>query len=240
MNKVKEFNFIPKKAMVIFAHPDDAEIGTGGTIAKWCNKGTEVVYVLATTGSSGSNDLSMTSKKIVNIRSKEQDEAAKVLGVREIIELGYKDGELESNKQLLSDLVFLIRKFKPESVFTHDPFRVNGFMHKDHRNLGITVMDSIYPYARDHLHFSEQLNETIKPHKSKNLFFWGCDLPNTIIDVTGYETKKIESLSKHKSQIQGLSVGSSKEKGMLKRLHNYASNHPFKYGELFRMIEARD
>ena len=79
MNKAKEFNFIPKKAMVIFAHPDDAEIGTGGTIAKWCNKGAEVVYVLATTGSSGSNDLSMTSKKIVNVRSKEQDEAAIII-----------------------------------------------------------------------------------------------------------------------------------------------------------------
>ena len=52
---MKEFTEIPKTAMVIFAHPDDAEIGTGATVAKWVSKGTKVVYVLATTGSSGSN-----------------------------------------------------------------------------------------------------------------------------------------------------------------------------------------
>ena len=54
---MNEFLEIPKKAMVIFAHPDDAEIGTGGTVAKWIDNDADIVYVLATTGSSGSNDL---------------------------------------------------------------------------------------------------------------------------------------------------------------------------------------
>ena len=129
--------------MVIFAHPDDAEIGTGATIAKWIENGSEVVYVLATTGSSGSNDKNMTSNKIVDIRSNEQIEAANVLGVKEIISLNFIDGMLESNRKLLSDLVLNIRKFKPETVFTHDPFRMNNFLHRDHRNLGFSVMDAI-------------------------------------------------------------------------------------------------
>ena len=85
--------------MVIFAHPDDAEIGTGATIAKWIENGSEVVYVLATTGSSGSNDKNMTSNKIVDIRSNEQIEAANVLGVKEIISLNFIDGMLESNRK---------------------------------------------------------------------------------------------------------------------------------------------
>ena len=100
---MKEYKYIPKKAMVIFAHPDDAEIGTGATIAKWIENGSEVVYVLATTGSSGSNDKNMTSNKIVDIRSNEQIEAANVLGVKEIISLNFIDGMLESNRKLLSD-----------------------------------------------------------------------------------------------------------------------------------------
>ncbi len=62
---MNEFLEIPKKAMVIFAHPDDAEIGTGATVAKWVASGSDIVYVLATTGSSGSNDLDMTSKKLL-------------------------------------------------------------------------------------------------------------------------------------------------------------------------------
>ena len=145
---MKEFTEIPRTAMVIFAHPDDAEIGTGATVAKWVSKGTKVVYVLATTGSSGSNDTSMTSEKIVDIRSNEQIEAANAIGVEDIVSLSYVDGELESNRSLLSDLVFNIRKYKPEIIFTHDPFRMKSFLHRDHRNLGFSVMDAIYPYAR--------------------------------------------------------------------------------------------
>ena len=164
---MKEFTEIPKTAMVIFAHPDDAEIGTGATIAKWASKGTKVVYLLATTGSSGSNDKSMTSEKIVDIRADEQIEAAKSIGVEEIVSLGYVDGELESNRSLLSDLVYNIRKYKPEIIFTHDPFRMKSFLHRDHRNLGYSVMVAIYPYARDHLHFPEQISKEIKPYKVK-------------------------------------------------------------------------
>ena len=225
--------------MVIFAHPDDAEIGTGATIAKWIENGSEVVYVLATTGSSGSNDKNMTSNKIVDIRSNEQIEAANVLGVKEIISLNFIDGMLESNRKLLSDLVLNIRKFKPETVFTHDPFRMNNFLHRDHRNLGFSVMDAIYPYARDHLHFPEQINNEVQPHKVKDLLFWGSDTPDVSIDVSEFASNKIESLAKHKSQLPGLSLGSDYGKNILKRLKDSAKDSDFIYAESFRMIVAR-
>ena len=236
---MKEFTEIPRTAMVIFAHPDDAEIGTGATVAKWVSKGTKVVYVLATTGSSGSNDTSMTSEKIVDIRSNEQIEAANAIGVEDIVSLSYVDGELESNRSLLSDLVFNIRKYKPEIIFTHDPFRMKSFLHRDHRNLGFSVMDAIYPYARDHLHFPEQINKEIQPYKVKKFLFWGSDEPNVCVDVSSYELKKVESLSKHESQLPGLSLGSEYGKNILKRLSNSAQEFNFDYGESFRMIEAR-
>ena len=236
---MNEFLEIPKTAMVIFAHPDDAEIGTGATVAKWVSNGTNVVYLLATTGSSGSNDLEMTSKKIVEIRSNEQIEAAKAIGVTEIVSLDYVDGELESNRSLLSDLVYNLRKYKPEIVFTHDPFRMKNFLHRDHRNLGFSVMDAIYPYARDHLHFPEQIDENIQPHKVKKLLFWGSDEPNICVNVSNYEQKKVESLSKHESQLPGLSLGSEYGKNIILRLKNSAKDLSFEYGESFRMIEAR-
>tara|TARA_Y100000768_G_scaffold206398_1_gene155560 strand:- start:2831 stop:3544 length:714 start_codon:yes stop_codon:yes gene_type:complete len=236
---MNEFLEIPKTAMVVFAHPDDAEIGTGATVAKWVSNGTKVVYVLGTTGSSGSNDKEMTSKKIVEIRSSEQIAAAKAIGVEEIVSLKYVDGELESNRSLLSDLVLNIRKYKPEIVFTHDPFRMKSFLHRDHRNLGFSVMDAIYPYARDHLHFPEQLDEKIQPHKVKKLLFWGSDEPNVCVNVTSFEQKKVESLSKHESQLPGLSLGSEYGKSILSRLKNSAKDLNFEYGESFRMIEAR-
>tara|TARA_B100000965_G_C19380382_1_gene664369 strand:- start:125 stop:838 length:714 start_codon:yes stop_codon:yes gene_type:complete len=236
---MNEFLEIPKTAMVVFAHPDDAEIGTGATVAKWVSHGTEVVYVLGTTGSSGSNDVEMTSKKIVGIRSNEQIEAAKVIGVKEIVSLNYIDGELESNRSLLSDLVYNIRKFRPEIIFTHDPFRMKNFLHRDHRNLGFSVMDAIYPYARDHLHFPEQIDKNIQPYKVKKLLFWGSDEPNICVNVTSFEQKKVESLSKHESQLPGLSLGSEYGKNIIKRLQESAKSMNFEYGESFRMIEAR-
>ena len=181
----------------------------------------------------------MTSEKIVDIRSREQQDAGKVIGVEDIVSLNYTDGELESNRNLLSDLVFCIRKYKPEIVFTHDPFRMNNFLHRDHRNLGFSVMDAIYPYARDHLHFPDQIKGNIQPYKVKKLLFWGSDKPNVTVNVTGFENKKVESLSMHKSQLPGLSLGSEYGKNLLNRLRDSSGNFSFEYGESFRMIEAR-
>ena len=145
----------------------------------------------------------------------------------------------KSNRELLSDLVFYIRKFKPEIVFTHDPFRMNSFLHRDHRNLGFSVMDAIYPYARDHLHFPDQITKDITPFKVKKLLFWGSDNPNVIVNVSNFEKRKIDALSMHQSQLPGLSLGSEYGNGILERLKSSANNFDFEFGESFRMIEAR-
>ena len=110
---------------------------------------------------------------------------------------------------------------------------MNSFLHRDHRNLGFSVMDAIYPYARDHLHFPEQINKEIQPHKVKDLLFWGSDTPNVSIDVSEFAKHKIDSLAKHKSQLPGLSLGSDYGKNILKRLKDSAKDSDFKYAESF-------
>jgi len=86
---------IPDKAMVIFAHPDDAEIGSGGVVAKWAAAGCEVTYVLCTNGAAGTADRSLTPAALARKRAEEQRAAARSLEVKEIVFLGYPDGELE-------------------------------------------------------------------------------------------------------------------------------------------------
>ena len=103
---------IPKRAMVIFAHPDDAEIGAGATAALWSSAGCEITYVQCTTGSSGSTDTKMTSNRIVSIRSTEQRAAADIIGVGEIIVLNHPDGELEDNRLFLGEIVHVLRKYR--------------------------------------------------------------------------------------------------------------------------------
>ena len=130
-SKISLINFsnIPNKAMVVFAHPDDAEIGAGGTVALWISKGCEVTYVQCTDGGSGSNDKKMTSQNITKIRHEEQKNAAKSIGVLNYINFNFADGALQDNNFFLSKMVEVIRKYKPEIILTHVPFRINGFQH---------------------------------------------------------------------------------------------------------------
>ena len=74
-----------RRGMVVVAHADDAEWGCSGTVAKWCAAGWEVVYVLCTDGSKGSDALEMTSQDLVKTRKQEQINAGKVLGLRDVV-----------------------------------------------------------------------------------------------------------------------------------------------------------
>ncbi len=239
VTKYEVIDQVPERAMVIFAHPDDAEIGAGATAALWASQGCEITYVQCTTGSSGSNDADMTSERIVEIRAAEQRAAADVIGVADIAVLDHPDGELEADRVFLGEIVHALRKYRPEVVFTHDQHRVNGFQHRDHRHAGITVQDAIYPYARDHLHFPEQLVGDIQPHKVKHLFFWGSDAPDVIVDVTDSVDTKINALARHESQIAGLSFGSEMDTRLRGRHTDAAASYGFRYGETFRRLTAR-
>ena len=237
--QLERFDEIPERAMVVCAHPDDAEIGAGGTTSLWAANGCEISYVVCTTGSSGSNDESMTSDRIVEIRRKEQEEAAKVIGVKNLTMLDHPDGELEADRVLLGELVKAIRMYRPDVVFTHDPFRMNGFNHRDHRNAGISVQDAVYPYARDHLHFPEHLDEGLEPYKVQHVFFWHADNPNVVVDITTSIDNRIDALSRHESQVPGLSRQSGSDRGIRDRARSAAEGMPFEYGEVFRRISTR-
>lgn len=230
---------VPERAMVVCAHPDDAEIGAGGTSALWASKGCEVTYVVCTNGSSGSNDPEMTSERIIEIRNDEQREAAEVIGVKNVVFLDHPDGQLEADRVLLAELVQVIRTYKPDAIFTHDPFRMSGFNHRDHRNAGITVQDAVYPYARDHLHFPELAEKGIEPHKVRDVYYWHADQPNCVIDVTSSIETRIDALSRHRSQVPGLSLGDDADRRIRDRARDAAKSAPFEYGEAFRRISAR-
>src|SRR5712691_13202810 len=114
---------VPDRAMVIFAHPDDAEIGSGGVVARWIAAGCEVTYVLCTNGSAGTADRSFTPAELAGKRAEEQRAAADAMGVKNLVMLGYPDGQLEDTREFLGDIVRAIRTYQPHTVFVHDPYR---------------------------------------------------------------------------------------------------------------------
>src|ERR671934_2675727 len=112
-----------QRAMVIFAHPDDAEFGSAGTVARWTAEGVEVAYVCVTDGSAGSNEPGVIREELARLRETEQRAAAEVLGVRDVTFLGIADGYVELTLDLRRDLTREVRRFRPDVLMTPDPIR---------------------------------------------------------------------------------------------------------------------
>ncbi len=195
-----------KRVMGIFAHPDDPEFFCGATFARWAAEGAEIIFVLATSGDKGSSDPDMTSERLIAIREDEERCAAAKLGVKEVIFLRHRDGELTPSLELRRDIVRAIRMYKPEIVVTLDPtvfwWGDRSLNHPDHRAVGEATLAAVYPTARDRLNFPEQEREEgLEAHKVKYLYISGTQSPNVWVDVTDYIETKIMSLHEHKSQI---------------------------------------
>ena len=233
---------VPDRAMVIFAHPDDAEIGSGGVVARWIAAGCEVTYVLCTNGAAGTADRSLAPAELAKRRAGEQRAAADFVGVKHVVMLGYPDGQLDDTRDFLGDVVRALRRYRPHTVFVHDPYRTKGFQHRDHRHAGIATTDAVYPFARDHLHFPEQVTKDgLEPHKVRELWYWGMDEPNVIVDVTDSVDRQIAALVRHESQMAGFNVVAGETIGQRLKKHaaELAEGYGFQYGAVFRRLIAR-
>ena len=189
----------PVYALIINPHPDDAEVGAGGTIARWTRELKAVAYVVCTDGGKGTRDRHLSTEALAGIRKNEQMEAAGLLGVREVVFLDYPDQELADTFQFRRDLVREIRKFRPEIVVTTDPYR-RYVWHRDHRITGQAVLDAVFPLARTHLSFPDLLEQGYEPHRVKVMLFWGGDEVNYRVDITQTFDLKVSALACHKSQ----------------------------------------
>jgi len=194
----------PRRAIVIAAHPDDIEFVVAGTVARWVQAGTQVRYVLVTSGDAGSHQPGMTREELARIREAEQRAAAHVVGVDDLVFLGYHDGEVEPTLALRRDLVREIRRFKPDVVICSDPtplFIGSDYInHPDHRAVGQAAIDAVAPIAAMPLAFAEQRAEGLEPHRVKEVFVTSTAEPDTWVDVTSTLELKIEALRQHASQ----------------------------------------
>ena len=195
-----------QRAMVVVAHPDDAEGGCAGTVAKWCAEGWEVVYVLCTDGSKGSEDPEMTSGRLVEIRKQEQLDAGKVLGLKDIVFLGYEDSMLEPTLELRRDIAREIRRHRPDVLICMNPVRSvdgEGYLgHPDHFASGEAALSAVFPSSRDRLTFPELLREGLEPHKVKEVWmmFHG-DTADKFVDVSAYMDTAVDALKAHQTQV---------------------------------------
>lgn len=195
----------PERVMVIMAHPDDPEFFCGGTLAKWCAAGSEIIYLILTNGNKGSDDPEMTPQKLAMIRREEQHAAADVLGVKDVIFFDEPDGELQPTLDLRKRVVAEIRRFKPNAVLAQDPtryFTAERINHADHRAAGEVVIDAVFPAARNRMYHPELIAEGLDPHYVQDVYLAGTGQPNLWIDVSDFLDTQIKAILCHTSQIK--------------------------------------
>jgi LmbE family N-acetylglucosaminyl deacetylase len=135
-----------KTILAVLAHPDDESFGLGGTLALYASKGYDTYYVCATRGEVGTVDEEHLKgfKDISELRTDELMRAAKILGLKEVFFLGYRDSGMpgmDDNKhpeaqinhsidEVAGRVVKYIRELRPDIVITFDP--IGGYKHPDH------------------------------------------------------------------------------------------------------------
>jgi LmbE family N-acetylglucosaminyl deacetylase len=231
---------VPERALTIGAHPDDAEFGAGGTLARWAAQGCVVSILVITDGSKGTWDPDLSAAELAAVRREEQKSAAAVLGATgELVHLGYVDGELEYSMDLRRELCEWIRRLRPGVVFTHDPWK-RYMLHPDHRVAGLAAIDGVVA-ARDHLFYPEQ---GLDKHRPDAVLLWSADQPDHWEDVETTFPAKIEALLCHASQTQssmsGAGDGDVEQSQFVERMREWSAEQGQPVGlalaESFKLI----
>ncbi len=196
----------PRRVLVVAAHPDDIEFGAAGTIARWVGEGARVRYLIATRGDKGSDDPRADVAALVELREREQRAAAAEIGVDGVDFLDEPDGQVQASLELRERITRAVRAWQPEVVMTHDPtvlFVNNEWVnHPDHRAVGQSTVDAVFPTARDPLNFPEHLAAGLEAWKVGELYLWSTNEANQIVDIGETLERKVAALGHHASQFR--------------------------------------
>jgi LmbE family N-acetylglucosaminyl deacetylase len=193
-----------QRAMVVVAHPDDADFGAAGTVATWVDAGIEVTYLLVTRGDAGGFD-DTPRDQMPLLREREQRAAAAEVGVHDVRFLdGYHDGLLEVSQGLVRDISRVIRQVRPRRVLTQSPERWwerLGASHPDHLAAGEATVRAVYPAARNPFAFPELLSEeALEAWTVPELWLMADAHSDHAVDITETFPRKLAALRAHASQ----------------------------------------
>ncbi len=194
-----------QRALVIIAHPDDAEFWAGGTITAWTAAGVEVSYLVLTDGEAGGFDPSVPRSEVPRIRRDEQLRAAAVLGVTDVRFLGRNEGGLlASNHQVHVELVRTIRRVRPQRVITWSPewnWQRFRSCHPDHLATGTLTLHAVYPDAGNPfaLPFLSE-HEGLDAWTVDEIWLINSPQANHYVDITETFDRKVAAVGTHESQ----------------------------------------
>lgn len=177
--------------LAIGAHPDDVELGCGGTLAKLISEGKTIAIVDLTQGELGTRGTNLT-------RAEEAANASKILGISARENLKLKDGFLNNTEEYQMEMVKMIRKYQPEIVLAN----AIDDRHPDHAKAAKLVSDACFLAGLVKIETSLD-GETQKPWRPKQIFNyiqWKNVTPDFVIDISDFMEKKIEACLAYKTQ----------------------------------------
>lgn len=227
------------KALVFCPHPDDAEFSAGGTMAKWSDEGKEVILCVVTNGAMGNNDPNVDREWLIKTRREEQQKAAAINGVKDVIFLGYEDGHIEDNHELRRDMIREIRRHKPDLVMGPDPsmwyFAPFYLNHPDHRAVGAAFIAAVNPGATTlPLYRSELYDKGFEPHQVSFCLLTFSPSPDYFVDIAPNIERKIDSIMVHNSQTPEFRPGMSDRIKEMSAMYAGLSGKGYEFAEGYK------
>ncbi len=193
----------PGVVLAVYAHPDDADVACGGTLARWAKDGSAVHLLVCTDGGKGTVDPRVKPKKLATERAAELEASSAVIGLSSLENLGFPDGELADSDDFRRTLVARVRSLRPDVVCGHDPtavfFGQSYFNHRDHRIAGAALLDAVAPASALPHYFPE----AGPPHQVTTVLLSGTLEPDEWVDVSATIESKVAAVECHRTQFAG-------------------------------------
>ena len=195
----------PGVVLAVYAHPDDADVGCGGTLARWAKAGSAVHLVVCTDGGKGTRDPGVVPAQLAAERAAELEASSALIGLSSVDNLGFPDGELADSEAFRCTLVARVRALRPDVVCGHDPtavfFGQDYFNHRDHRIAGAALLDAVAPASALPHYFPD----AGPAHQVSTVLLSGTLEPDEWIDVTDTIEAKAAAVECHRTQFAGQS-----------------------------------
>lgn len=231
-----------ERALVITAHPDDVDFGAAGTVARLTDGGAAVTYCVVTDGQAGGFDHSIPRIDMAAIRRAEQTAAAAVVGVTDLVFLGWMDGEVEATLELRHQLTRVIRQVRPQVVITQSPeLNLDRIVtsHPDHLAVGVASLAAVYPDARNPFAFPELLTSGIEPWHVDEVWIMAHPGATDVVDITAHLERKLDALRCHRSQLPDPDGLATTVRGWFRSVAERAGLPAGSSAEMFRVVDTR-
>lgn len=177
--------------LAIGAHPDDVELGCGGTLIKMISEGKKVAIVDLTQGELGTRGTEETRKQ-------EAENAAKILGISSRENLKMKDGFLQNSEEYQMRIVKIIRKYQPEIVLAN----AIDDRHPDHAKAAKLISDACFlsGLRKIETEYNGEIQEIWRPKHLFHYIQWKNIVPDFVIDISDFMDKKVEACLAYQTQ----------------------------------------